>query len=176
MATAVGIPNDIVTFLKAQHRQAKVMLTAVLSSQGDEREQAFAALRDLLTAHESAEKRIVHPTARLALTGGEAIVREIAIEELAASHALIELSALNVGSEAFESKFRTLQANVLVHAAAEETQEFDALRSTIDPKQLASMLREVQASESMVAPPPAPGKQRSNGASAQIEARQPRTH
>jgi hemerythrin superfamily protein len=159
MATARGVPNDVVTFLKAQHRQVKSLLAEVLSSQGAQRERTFEALRVLFTAHESAEKEIVHPASRLALNDGEAIARERAQEELAASKALSELGTLDMASAAFEAKFRVLQAQVLAHAEAEESQEFVALRSTIDPRQLASMLREVEAAESTVPPPPTWGQQ-----------------
>jgi hypothetical protein len=149
MSTAIGSSTDVVGFLKVQHKQVKKMFAAVLGAQGKDREEAFAALRGMLKAHEAAEQAIVHPAARKALANGDAIVRERLEEEAGATKALAELETLEVGSGAFESKFRTLQSKVLAHAEAEETQEFDALRASLDPKQLASMRKEVETSAAM---------------------------
>jgi hemerythrin superfamily protein len=149
MATAIGSSTDVVGFLKSQHKQVKSMFAAVLAAKGEKRKEAFIALRGMLTEHEAAEEEVVHPAAQKALTGGEAIVRARLQEEAGATLALAELETLEVGSTAFESKFRILQAKVLAHAEAEEAQEFDALRAALDPKQLESMRKEVETSEAM---------------------------
>ncbi len=157
MGMAIENGTDVIGFLKAQHEQVKSMFAAVLGATGKEREQAFFALRRMMSIHEAAEEEIVHPAARKSIPGGEAIVDARLKEENAAKTALTELESMDVMSSQFEAKFRALQADVLAHAGAEETQEFQQLATRLDPKTLAQMRRAVQLAESMAPTRPHPG-------------------
>jgi hemerythrin superfamily protein len=140
--------DDVVTYLKQQHKQVKAMLTKVLESTGKKREAAFGDLRRMLAIHETAEEEIVHPAAR-SLPGGDAEVAARLKEENGAKKALIVLEKLDVDSAEFETKFRALQADVLAHAESEEKLEFDRLGSKLDPAQLKRMKKAVELAESV---------------------------
>jgi hemerythrin superfamily protein len=148
--------EDVVTYLKHQHKQIKGLLARVLESTGDERQTAFADLRRMLAVHETAEEEIVHPAAR-ALPGGDAEVADRLKEENAAKTALIALEKLDVDSVPFETKFRALEADVLAHAESEETLEFDRLGSKLDSAKLNRMKKAVELAESIAPTRPHPG-------------------
>src|SRR4051794_6725501 len=64
MATMISNGLDVVAFLKEQHQQIKSLFSEVRSASGEQRREAFFALRRLLAVHETAEEEIVHPAAR----------------------------------------------------------------------------------------------------------------
>jgi hemerythrin superfamily protein len=140
--------EDVVSYLKHQHKQVKGLLARVLENTGKKRETAFGDLRRMLAVHETAEEEIVHPAAR-ALPGGDAEVEARLKEENAAKKALVALEKLDVDSVEFETKFRALQADVLAHAESEEKLEFDRLGSKLDAAQLKRMKKAVEFAESI---------------------------
>src|SRR3954470_14651665 len=98
MATMISSGLDVVAFLKEQHLQIKALFAEVRASSGEARSEAFNALRRLLAVHETAEEQIVHPAARKALPGGEAIVEVRLQEEKKAKVALSNLEDLPLDS------------------------------------------------------------------------------
>src|SRR5438445_5096755 len=102
MGTMINTGNDVVSFLKAQHRRIDTMFERVLAARGDDRAKAFFALRRLLAVHETAEEEIVHPAARSALVDGPAVVAARLQEEKDAKRALMELETLDVDSAEFD--------------------------------------------------------------------------
>jgi hemerythrin superfamily protein len=140
--------EDVVSYLKQQHKQVKALLAKVLESKGAMRETAFGDLRRMMAVHETAEEEIVHPAAR-ALPGGDAEVDARLKEENAAKKALIGLEKLDVDSVEFETKFRGLQTAVLAHAESEEKLEFDRLGSKFDAARLKRMKKAVEFAESV---------------------------
>lgn len=155
--TQVENARDVVSFLKAQHEQIKAMFQKVITSVGSEREQAFLDLRRLLAVHETAEEEIVHPRAKSELSDGDAVVDARLREEHEAKEALTELEKLEVDSTEFETKFRTLQADVVAHAEAEEHQEFERLAAELDAATLERMRNAVRMAEAMAPTRPHPG-------------------
>jgi len=149
--------QDVVTFLVNQHQQIKDLFGQVSRSTGDERQEAFTALRRLLAVHETAEDEVVHPRARQVLTDGEDVVGARLQEENEAKHTLSELEKLDIDSAEFETRFRELQADVLLHAAAEEEQEFAELAESLDNDQLERMRNAVKVAESTAPTRPHPG-------------------
>jgi hemerythrin superfamily protein len=147
--TQVDNARDVVSFLKAQHEQIKVMFGNVIANTGTEREQAFFELRRLLAVHETAEEEIVHPRAKRELEHGEAVVKDRLHEEHEAKEALAELEKLDVDSTEFETKLRRLQVDVVAHAEAEEHEEFDKLSEELDDAQLERMRNAVRMAEAM---------------------------
>jgi hemerythrin superfamily protein len=157
MATMISSGTDVVTFLKEQHFQIKQLFSLVNSTHGTERENAFYALRRLLAVHETAEEEIVHPAARRSLPNGEAVVDALLRQENEAKKVLTDLEDLNVDSPEFETKFTMLERSVLVHANAEETQEFIQLGAVLDPDRLDSMRKAAEFAEKVAPTRPHPG-------------------
>jgi hemerythrin superfamily protein len=149
--------QDVVTFLVAQHNQVKQLFEDVMNATGDAREEAFAALRRMLAVHETAEEEIVHPRARQALEDGDDIVGARLQEENEAKQTLSELEKLDVSSAEFETMFRELQADVLMHASAEEQQEFGRLADVLDNDELERMRTAVRVAQSVAPTRPHPG-------------------
>src|ERR1700710_2775037 len=114
--------EDVVTFLTGQHEQIKSLFQQVSEADGDAREQAFVALRRLLAVHETAEEEVVHPRAKQTIADGDGIVGARLQEENEAKQKLAALEKLDIDSSEFETLFRELQADVLLHAKAEEEQ------------------------------------------------------
>lgn len=145
--TQIKSGQDVVTFLKTQHEQIKVLFEQVASTTGSVREEAFDQLRRLLAVHETAEEQIVHPRAKRELAEGQAIVGDRLTEEHKAKEVLAELEKMQMDSTEFETKFRKLQADVIAHAEAEEHKEFEKLASQLDDETLERMRKAVEVAE-----------------------------
>ena len=117
------------------------MFAEVMAASGSEREAAFMQLRRMLAVHETAEEEIVHPRAKSEIPNGDAVVAERLKEENAAKKALAELEEMDVDSTEFETAFAALQSDVIAHAEAEETQEFNMLGDALDDDKLQRMRR-----------------------------------
>jgi hemerythrin superfamily protein len=139
--------KDVIGFLKGQHEQIKGLFEKVVAARGAERERVFFQLKSLLSAHEAAEEKVVHPEAKHVIAGGPAEVAARVDEEKDAKKALTALSQLDVSSDEFEAKIRELQSAVLAHAKSEEKEEFDKLARQLDDKKLKEMRKAVEAVE-----------------------------
>jgi hemerythrin superfamily protein len=159
MAVMIKNGTDVVTFLKSQHEDIKAMLDGVQNSLGAQRKEAFLGLRRTLAVHETAEEEIVHPAARHAIPGGEAIVEARLREETAAKKELTELEKLDVDSAEFISRFADLKQAIIAHAEAEEREEFSRLAASIDPDRLARMQKAAIFAEQIAPTRPHPGVQ-----------------
>jgi hypothetical protein len=157
MGTMIKTGTDVIAFLKEQHQEVKDAFTRVTTVRGEERARAFSALRRLMAVHETAEEEIVHPAARKALVDGPRIVDARLREEKAAKTALAELEKLDCDSMEFETKLEALQAAVLAHAEAEESEEFARLGEKLDPSRLERMRTAVKFAESVAPTRPHPG-------------------
>ena len=153
----IGNGTDVVSFLKSQHEQVKLMFAQVLRAKGEQRTKAFNELRRTLAVHETAEEEIVHPAARRAIPDGDKIVEARLQEENKAKVALSELEKLDVDSDEFESKFKTLQTDVIAHAESEEHEEFAKLSSKIDEDRLQQMRKAAELAEKVAPTRPHPG-------------------
>lgn len=157
MATMISSGIDVVSFLMQQHEEIKRAFTRVNAASGKEREEAFVALRRLLAVHETAEEEIVHPAARKALPNGARIVDARLQEENEAKKILSELEHLDVGSAQFGTLLAQLERSVIVHASAEEREEFAELANVLDQAQLDRMRRAAEFAEKMAPTRPHPG-------------------
>lgn len=147
MATMISTGTDVIAFLKDQHQDIKKALGEVARKSGGERTRAFVTLRRMWTVHETAEEEIIHPAARRALAGGDAIVNARLEEEKDAKTTLYELEKLDCNSVAFEEKFETFKSAVIAHSEAEEREEFAKLGEMLDPGRLGRMRRAVKLAE-----------------------------
>lgn len=157
MATMITSGNDIVSFLKGQHQQIRQLFARVNTAQGKGREEAFTALRRLLAVHETAEEEIVHPAARKALPNGQLVVDARLQEENEAKKTLAQLEKLDPASHEFTTQLDLLERSVLVHAEAEEREEFSRLADVFDREQLERMRKAVEFAEKMAPTHPHPG-------------------
>jgi hypothetical protein len=132
---------DVVTFLKRQHDDIKLLFQGVLLARGETRELEFRSLRRVLAIHEAAEETVVHPAARKTLPVGDRTVDIRLAEENSAKRLLGELEGPPVDSVAFERGIRELRHIVVSHAVAEEQEEFVRLGVTFDALRLARMRR-----------------------------------
>jgi hemerythrin superfamily protein len=139
--------NNVIGFLKEQHEKIKELFEQVFASHGADREKLFTQLKTLMTVHEAAEERIVHPEAKSAIAGGTSEVAAREMEEAKAKSTLTALSKLDLASSEFETMLMTLQKAVLAHARSEEDQEFDKLGEKLDPRKLVEMRKQVEAVE-----------------------------
>jgi hemerythrin superfamily protein len=156
-STKLAGGRDVVAFLIAQHQQIKDLFEQVTRSSADDREQAFTALRRLLAVHETAEEEIVHPRARQELSDGDDVVDARLQEENEAKQKLARLESLDIDGSEFERLFQELQADVLLHAASEEEQEFSRLADELDDDQLQRMRKAVELAEATAPTRPHPG-------------------
>jgi len=147
MGTMTRSGTDVVSFLKEQHQDVKRLFDNVLSTHGVDRKRAFSKLRMMLEVHEKAEEEIVHPVARRAISGGEAIIDARVREEEDAKAILMNLERMDINSTRFIEQLERFRAAVLKHAEAEETQEFAALARRLDQSQLSKMTKDVERAE-----------------------------
>jgi hemerythrin superfamily protein len=157
MATMISSGIDVISFLQEQHEQIKELFNRVSSSEGTAKRDAFIALRRLLAVHETAEEEIVHPAARRSLPDGHRLIDARLMEENEAKKILAGLEDLDVDSTEFSMQFDLLQRAVLVHAQAEERDEFAQLASALDQGQLDRMRRAAELAEKMAPTRPHPG-------------------
>lgn len=149
MGTMISTGSDVVAFLKGQHQEIRALFNQVDATEGEEREDAFYALRRLLAVHETAEEEIVHPVARRTLSNGEAVISARLREENEAKKVLAELEKLDLDSAEFDTQFATFMASVLLHAESEEREEFERLADSLDQSRLDGMRKAVKLAESI---------------------------
>jgi len=149
MGTMISSGADVVAFLEGQHQEIQALFNQVDATEGDERKEAFHALRRLLAVHETAEEEIVHPVARRALPDGQIIIAARLKEENEAKKVLAELERLDLDSEEFETKFAAFASSVILHAESEEQQEFERLGDQLDQRRLQRMRDAVKIAESI---------------------------
>ena len=146
-STELSTGRDVIAYLVQQHQQIKDLFQQVSESTGEQRRDAFTSLRRLLAVHETAEEEIVHPSARNEIEDGDNVVDARLEEEREAKEKLTALENLDVDGTEFETLFRELQADVLLHAANEEEQEFTLLADELAPEQLERMRSAVRVAE-----------------------------
>ena len=116
--------------LQLQHEQIRELLAEVDGAvDGQQRREAFARLRALLSKHEAAEEMVLRPVTRR-LDGDDVADRRMH-EENEAKDALARLDALDPASAEFADAFTTFRRDVEQHAEAEEREEFPLIRENL---------------------------------------------
>lgn len=151
--------NDITAVIAPQHEYVKTLLEAVRQQTGHRRAAAFHTLRLTLALHETAEEQAIHPQALRQLGAHERAATDRIAEEQAAGQTIGALEWVDVDSDQFNATFGHLATSVTDHAAAEEADEWPALRQVTDPAVLSAMLEQMQAVTRLAADPSAPGVQ-----------------
>lgn len=119
--------GDLLSILYREHADISDALDLVAGSKGDERASNLSAVTAFMKRHETAEQQVVRPIVS-AEDAAEAEARDA--EEAKADALIAELTALDITSAEFETKFATLKAAVAQHAELEETEEFPILEKT----------------------------------------------
>lgn len=151
-------PDEVIAFLKAQHNLIEDMFDQVLlASDPQSREEPFAALRQLLAVHETAEEMLVHPRVRNRADAGDAIVDARLKEEHDAKALLSEIEKIDTTSPEFIDELTKLREAVLEHAENEEIDEFPYLEDGLDINDLKRMATVVRAAQAIAPTHPHPG-------------------
>nr|WP_096285706.1 hemerythrin domain-containing protein [Mycobacterium ahvazicum] len=151
-------PDEVIAFLKAQHNLIEDMFDEVLfASDPQAREKPFAALRQLLAVHETAEEMVVHPRVRREADAGDAVVDARLEEEHQAKELLSQIEKLDITSQKFIDELTKLREAVLDHAANEENNEFPFLEKVLDADDLKRMTTAVKAAQAIAPTHPHPG-------------------
>lgn len=150
---------DVVDLLVEQHMQIRSLFTAVLTTSGLERREAFEDLVRLLSVHETAEEEVVHPALRVGMPDGQAIVDARLEEERKAKVLLKELDGMDLEDEKFLPLFLQLRNAVISHAMYEQRYEFNRIRQHLPAVQRASMRGLVKAAEAAAPTRPHPSAQ-----------------
>ncbi|OBI94805.1 hemerythrin domain-containing protein [Mycobacterium asiaticum] len=154
----VETPDEVVSFLKAQHDLIEDMFDEVLhASDPQAREKPFIELRQLLAVHETAEEMVVHPRLRREADDGDAIVEALLHEEHEAKALLSNIENLDVTSQEFITELTKLRDAVLAHAEHEELEEFPKLQKEVNTDDLKRMAAAVKAAEAIAPTRPHPG-------------------
>ncbi|SEG95586.1 Hemerythrin HHE cation binding domain-containing protein [Actinacidiphila yanglinensis] len=128
MGTSTPLPEgDVVALLLEQHTRIRELFSRVSAAQGDNKKEAFDALRALLAVHEAGEELVVRPAAKKAAGAREADARNA--EEKEASEVLRKLEGMDVSSPEFDATLAEFEQAVDDHATHEEREEFPALIS-----------------------------------------------
>jgi hemerythrin superfamily protein len=151
--------DDIVAAIRRDHGEIKDLFGRVESASGaDGRENAFRLLVAKLAMHETAEEEIVHPLLRKE-PGGEEIADRLLAQEDQGKKLLAELEKMGPAAPEFDSKFRTLRAEVLEHADQEEQLEHPRIEQSVDAdrrRKLAQLFETAEAAAPTHAHPNAP--------------------
>jgi hypothetical protein len=150
-------PDDVIAVIAPQHEHVKALLEAVREQTGHRRSVAFHTLRLTLALHETAEEQAIHPQALHQLGAHDRAANDRIAEEQTAGQTIGSLELVDVESDQFNSTFGHLAASVTAHAAAEEADEWPALRQITDPAVINAMIEQMQAVTQLAGDPSAPG-------------------
>ncbi|MET8142580.1 hemerythrin domain-containing protein [Sphaerisporangium sp. NPDC005288] len=149
--------SDVVGLLIRQHAEIRDMFDEVEQATDETRAEAFQDLVRLLAVHETAEEEVVHPYARRALDGGDAIVDERLREENEAKQLLTLMEERGTDDPSFPSHLQKLRIAVEEHARAEERYEFAQLVRETNSAERRAMALGVKAAEALAPTHPHPG-------------------
>lgn len=151
--------DDVTAVIAPQHEHVKALLEAVRQQAGHRRAAAFHTLRLTLALHETAEEQAIHPQALRQLGAYDRAANDRIAEEQAAGQLIGALELVDVDSDQFNFTFGHLATSVTGHAAAEEADEWPALRQITDPAVINAMVEQMQAVTQLAEYPSAPGIQ-----------------
>lgn len=151
--------RDVTAVIAPQHEHVTALLDRVRQATGQERTEAFHTLRLTLAVHETAEEQAIHPQAERQLGANNRAATDRIAEEQTAGQAIGELEMLDVDSDQFNSTFGHLASSVVDHAAAEENDEWPALRQISDATIINGMVEQMQAVTRLAEDPASPGIQ-----------------
>ncbi|WP_214411518.1 hemerythrin domain-containing protein [Sphaerisporangium fuscum] len=149
--------SDVIGLLIRQHAMIRDLFDEVERAVGGARAESFERLVRLLAIHETAEEEIVHPYARRAIDGGDAVVDERLREENEAKQLLELMEQRGTDDPSFPTHLQKLRLAVEEHARAEERYEFSKLVRETSDAERRTMAIGVKAAEALAPTHPHPG-------------------
>lgn len=149
MNDRTDIEEDVVSVLREQHREIERLFAEIDRAFGAHRTTAWQRLATLLTAHETAEGELVHPTVR-AIHGAAAVAEERVHEETRLLEMVDELQEMGADDDGFAARLHELRDETVLHHRAEEEHEFPLLRVHLGERRSRHLAGEVRRAGSMV--------------------------
>jgi hypothetical protein len=140
-----GRGQDLVGLLTDQHSRMDRMFHSVMQARGDRAHTTFAALAELLTAHEVVEEELVHPLTRR-LDPDDHLADRLLEEESQVSEALADTVRADRAGRLAEM-IGALRRLVRTHDRHEERDELPRLRDAVPAPELRQMARTVRRAE-----------------------------
>jgi hemerythrin superfamily protein len=147
--------TDAVELLIHQHEEIRRLFQEVDKKKGDQRAEAFERLCRFLAVHETTEKEIIHPVARLSVKSDKVIDARLE-EENEGKKMLQALEKMGPSAQGFGASFAEFRTAVLEHAAHEEREEFPELK-TRSSAELHGLAAGIKAAEATAPTHPHPG-------------------
>jgi Hemerythrin HHE cation binding domain len=119
--------GGVISILLGQHATIRDSFAAVRAASGQQRQELFDQLRELLAVHEGGEEMVLRPVSRL--SAGDEVTAALNHEEGQAAHVLAELEKMDVSSAEFATKLADLERAVSEHADHEELEEFPIVQA-----------------------------------------------
>jgi hemerythrin HHE cation binding domain-containing protein len=150
--------NDPMTILKADHREAKQMMTALAETEeGDERNAMEAELDRALSLHMALEEEYVYPLVA-ELVGAED-EEEAEIEHGLAREALDKLGSM-VEMPGFGAVVEMLKGGILHHVEEEETEILPGLKEAMTREEWLALGDALASAKADAGSPTAPPRRR----------------
>jgi len=154
-AKAQALPEgDVIRVLLEQHATIRDLFTEVNTTTGEQKQDAFDALRALLAVHETAEEMVLRPVTQKVV--GENIAEARNHEEEEANAFLAHLEKMSLSDPDFAAQFAKFEQAVDQHAESEEQEEFPQILATCDNEQRQTMGRKIKAAEATAPTHPHP--------------------
>lgn len=154
-AKAQALPEgDVIRVLLEQHATIRDLFTEVNTTTGEQKQDAFDALRALLAVHETAEEMVLRPVTEKVV--GENVAGILNHEEEEANAVLAHLEKMSLADPDFAAQFAAFEEAVDKHAESEEQEEFPQILATCDNEQRQSMGRKIKAAEAIAPTHPHP--------------------
>jgi hypothetical protein len=135
-----GSHGAVIAVLEAQHDRIRELLADVRAGdRGEERHQAFGALRALLAAHETAEEIIVRPVSAQIMSRDVIAIRNR--EERHIVRLLAELEKLDARGADFADSFDPFDQALTAHLSVEEAEEFPVIEAEVSEQERRAMAR-----------------------------------
>lgn len=119
--------QSIVDILSREHRHIESLFNQIQKTNGDQREQVFDSLKDMLVEHSRSEERVLYPQLE-ALVDFRMVADDALEDHAVVDQMLTELSSRDVDSRDWLSLFLNLEEAVLQHVQFEEDRIFSVLR------------------------------------------------
>ncbi|WGL53015.1 hemerythrin domain-containing protein [Nocardioides sp. BP30] len=147
-AKAQALPDgDAIGMLLEQHARIRDLFDQVKSATGEEKKDAFDALRALLAVHETGEELVLRPvTEKIA---GERVALARNEEEKEANVVLAKLEKMSVEDADFDVQLAAFEQAVVEHAEAEEAEEFPQVISGCDEAERRRMGTKLKAAAAL---------------------------
>ena len=150
--------RDLIEVLVHDHREVETMFAELESATADpkrRRRVADAVIAELVR-HSVAEEDYLYPTARRALSDGDAVADRELAEHAEAERTMKTLEGLDATDPRFDRTCIALIAEIRQHLLEEESDLFPRLRSTCTAEELRELGRKVELAKKMAPTRPHP--------------------